>query len=356
MFQTMRKHFTDYFIPHHGNDHKPHMLRDASIVALLLVTVLTFGFSVFQSLLIRTSSEFTAAVLPAVLVELANKDRDDVGLGGLTANPILENAARMKAEDMAEHGYFAHTSPAGLNPWYWFYRAGYDFVHAGENLAVNFVDSDDVADAWMDSPGHRANILNGNFTEVGIAAVPGTYKGKKTIFVVQLFGTPAPTSVGTVAQRTPVVQVPATAITPTVAGEQVTVASAPTEMYREVTVTQEFVPAQPQNTAGASVVEEQVTLSDMPQNLDNDPATAPAEKVASKISWWEKTLTQPRAFVKMVYFILGIALSCVIVLMLWHQVHRRHAREFLNGIGLLILLAVLLYLNYLLLASGHLIV
>lgn len=352
MLETMRKHLTDYFIPHGGNDHKPHMVRDASVVVLLLVVVLTFGFSVFQSLLIRTSTEFTAAVLPSVLVDLANEDREDEGLSQLTVNPVLAEAARMKAEDMAEYEYFAHTSPSGINPWYWFYRAGYEFVHAGENLAVNFVDSEDVEQAWMDSPGHRANILNGNFTEVGIAAVPGTYKGKKTIFVVQLFGTPAATSISGAVERTPVA---AAVENPQVAGEQVENVPAP-DMYREVTLTQEFVPSNPtQDVVGAAAQETQVAVSDAPQNVENEPATAPVEKV-SQASAWQEFLTQPRSIVKGVYFFIGALLLLVIVLMIWHQAHHRHAREFLHGVALLLLITLLLYLNFLLLSAGHLVV
>lgn len=348
----MRKHLTDYFIPHHGNDHKPHMVRDASIVVLLLVTVLTFGFSVFQSLLIRTSTEFSAAVLPAVLVDLANDDRENSGLSQLSVNPILEEAARMKAQDMAEKEYFAHTSPAGLNPWYWFYRAGYEFIHAGENLAVNFVDSEDVNRAWMDSPGHRANILNGNFTEVGIAAIPGTYKGKKTIYVVQMFGTPSPVAITTRINTTPSQEAPEAQV----AGEQADTVPAP-EMYREVALTQEFVPSQPeeQDVVGATAQETQTAVSDVPAGAAQEPAFAPVEKV-SQASLWQEFLTQPRVLVRAAYFIIGALLALVILLMIWHQVHRRHAREFLHGVALLLLVVLLSYLNYVLLSSGVLVV
>jgi len=195
----MRQHLKNYLIPHEGNGHKPHALREVSILALTLVVILLFGFSVFQAILVRTNEEFLAAVVPAVLVDLANKDRGDDGLNALAISPILEEAARMKAEDMSKNEYFAHVSPDGLEPWYWIYKAGYQFSKAGENLAVNFTDSKDVNHAWMNSPGHRANIMNSAFTEVGVAAVSGTYKGKKTIYIVQMFGTPGPVA-GVVAE------------------------------------------------------------------------------------------------------------------------------------------------------------
>jgi hypothetical protein len=345
----MRKHLKDYFIPHEGNDHKPHMVRDVSIVALTTVLVLTFGFSVFQALLIRTSVEFTAAVVPGVLVDLANKDREGDGLADLTVSPILEEAARMKAEHMAMNEYFAHTSPDGLNPWYWFYRAGYNFINAGENLAVNFVDSGDVEQAWMNSPGHRANIMNGSFTEIGIAAVPGHYKGKKTIFVVQLFGTPAQVATPAVAQVVSSLATPESVqevrgatvahVEPNTIVEPATSVEPVVEEAQDISLAQETVPAQGTNTAGASVKEE----------------VMPVERI-SYTNPWQKFLSQPRAVVRWGYIIIGLALALVTLLMVLYQVHRRHSREFSHGIALIILIVFLSYFNYLLLAKELLIV
>jgi hypothetical protein len=110
---------------------------------------------------------------------------------------LLTVAAQDKANDEATKGYFAHTSPQGLTPWYWFQQVGYNFDYAGENLAVNFSDSEDVTTAWMNSPEHRANILNTDFTQIGIAAAQGVYEGEPTTFVVEEFGTPAPAAAPT---------------------------------------------------------------------------------------------------------------------------------------------------------------
>ena len=127
---------------------------------------------------------------PDFLLELTNKDRALEGIGTLESDPLLEMAAHLKAKHMAENGYFAHVSPDGINPWYWFKEAGYDFVHAGENLAINFKDNVKLYEAWINSPGHKANIVNSNFTHIGIAKATGTYKGREATFVVQLFGRP----------------------------------------------------------------------------------------------------------------------------------------------------------------------
>ncbi len=179
-----------YFIPHQANDHRPHFLRKNALIGvvfLVFAVELAFFAYIFIS---HKKDSYLASVLPGVLVSLTNNNRADGGLGQLQTNPILEQAAQLKANDMAENGYFAHTSPDGKEPWFWLKQAGYAYSYAGENLAVNFVDSNEVTDAWMKSLLHRANIENNNYTEVGIAVASGVYKNKQTLFVVQFFGTP----------------------------------------------------------------------------------------------------------------------------------------------------------------------
>jgi hypothetical protein len=142
-------------------------------------------------------SPYVAAVISAVLVDLANADRAELELPELTTNPLLTAAAQAKADDMAAKGYFSHTTPEGYDSWHWFKQVGYDYRFAGENLAVNFSDSADVEAAWMASPTHRDNIVSPRYTEIGIATAVGMYEGRETVFVVQMFGMPkdaAPTA------------------------------------------------------------------------------------------------------------------------------------------------------------------
>lgn len=190
---------------------RPHpatkLLEATAIVIFTILIVGSFIVAAAYSRLVLQSEQM-AAVVSATLVDLANDDREARDLGALTINQTLVDAAQAKANDMAEKGYFAHTSPEGLGSWYWFSLVGYSFSHAGENLAVNFSDSENVENAWMESPTHRANIMNGNFTEIGIATAVGEYKGKKTTFVVQMFGTPravaaAPAPIRTVVPENP---------------------------------------------------------------------------------------------------------------------------------------------------------
>jgi len=131
---------------------------------------------------------FLSSVLPAILVDYANSDRVSQNVIPLRASSLLSEAAQLKAEDMAKRGYFSHAGPNGEKPWIWLDRVGYDYSTAGENLAVDFVDSKDINDAWMNSPLHKGNILKNDFQEIGVGVARGVYEGHNTIFVVQFFG------------------------------------------------------------------------------------------------------------------------------------------------------------------------
>lgn len=127
------------------------------------------------------------------IVKLGNQNRVAFGLANLKRNTVLEQAASLKAKDMAEKGYFSHVSSDGRNPWYWMDKVGYSFSYAGENLAVNFSSSQEIVKAWMASPGHKENLLNNNFAETGIGVYQGKFQGKDAVYVVQLLAKPFPT-------------------------------------------------------------------------------------------------------------------------------------------------------------------
>lgn len=185
----MKKTLNKYFVPQKKNNHKPHFLREKSVFVTAFMIVALFGLSKLGNYVVSNNT-YLASVQSAFLIDLANEDRKDAGVEELLINEKLTHAAQMKADDMAEKGYFAHVSPEGLTPWYWIGEAGYEYLYAGENLAVNFYDSEEVEDAWMNSPTHKANILSKNFKEIGIATAKGSYKGENSVFVVQMFGTP----------------------------------------------------------------------------------------------------------------------------------------------------------------------
>ena len=158
-------------------------------VALFFLLVFTLSFTnPISTFLAKGGDEMLSAVLPALLFDETNEARLEAGLSPLSEHEELNHAAQLKADHMAEYGYFAHYSPDGSSPWRWFREAGYDYAYAGENLAVRFSDSRRVVKAWLDSPSHRANILNEKYEHVGFATARGMYKGSETVFVVQLFG------------------------------------------------------------------------------------------------------------------------------------------------------------------------
>ncbi len=156
-----------------------------------------------------------AAVLPGAVVSLTNTARAQEGVALLTRNTKLDQAAQMKAEDMAKKGYYAHVAPDGTTPMHWVEKVGYSYLMVGENLVVNRDSAREVVEAFMGSSGHRANILRSDFTEIGVGVAEGTYKNKPATFIVQIFAKPrveAPKPSKVVVQATPVakVAVPAT--------------------------------------------------------------------------------------------------------------------------------------------------
>lgn len=189
MLNWLKKHF----IPHEGNNHRPHIFNKKNtrnfIVLIFFVEAFVFLIPILSHINMKGGM---ATVLPAVLADLTNEERSADNLQELSINEVLNQAAELKAEDMVSKGYFAHTSPEGLTPWYWLEKVGYKYQYAGENLAINFSDSKDVTEAWMNSPTHRANIIKDKYTEVGTGVAKGIYEGKETIFIAQVYANPLP--------------------------------------------------------------------------------------------------------------------------------------------------------------------
>jgi uncharacterized small protein (DUF1192 family) len=170
-------------------------LQRLSLSIMTVLALVTFLGANLHALLWQSSQWLVSTILPAVVVELTNEERIDTLARPLVRNELLDEAARLKAEHMAKNQYFAHFSPDGVSPWYWFDEAGYVYAHAGENLAIHFTDSAEMVEAWMNSPLHRQNIIDNKFTEIGVGTAKGEYEGYETVFVVQLFGAPAKSAV-----------------------------------------------------------------------------------------------------------------------------------------------------------------
>jgi hypothetical protein len=176
------------FLPVKENNYRPKFLESKLlfyyIVILILLKLIALPF-----LFYFPKSFLFADIAKNVLVKLINTNRASFGLPPLKENIALDKAAYLKAEDMLQKGYFSHQSPQGVSPWHWLKSAGYNYQLAGENLAVGFLDSEEVTQAWMNSPSHKKNILNPNYQEIGTAVVRGNFQGNETNLVVQFFGT-----------------------------------------------------------------------------------------------------------------------------------------------------------------------
>jgi len=120
-----------------------------------------------------------------------NAQRYRGGLPLLSTNDALSRTAATKLQDLFARQYFAHESPSGESVADLAKRAGYAYLAVGENLALgDFSTSRAVVEAWMDSPGHRKNILSETYSEIGIAAGRSYYDGRYTWIIVQAFGLP----------------------------------------------------------------------------------------------------------------------------------------------------------------------
>ena len=187
--QDSGKLIKDLFIPYDGNDHKPKSLRPKSLVAYILIAVMVkltvVGFLFFTY---PTPAEL-AAIVASKMIALINESRIEAGVEPLAENTNLVQFAQVKGEDMITRDYFAHDTPEGKRPWQWINRAEYDYVYAGENLAMDFTSAEVVHAAFMKSPSHRKNILNPNYKEAGIAVIDGELNGHATVLLVEFFGT-----------------------------------------------------------------------------------------------------------------------------------------------------------------------
>lgn len=155
------------------------------MVALLAQVVYSFASTGHASVLGSVSS-----IQAADLLADTNQARERQGLPDLSLNTQLSQAAFLKAQDMFKNNYWAHVSPTGVQPWKWFADVGYNYSYAGENLAKNYPSAQATVDAWMNSPEHRANILDTHYFDVGFAVVDGQLQGQSTTLVVALYGAP----------------------------------------------------------------------------------------------------------------------------------------------------------------------
>ncbi len=320
--------FKKFFIPHIGNDFRPHILREVSILVISSIAILLFVASHSTTV---WSDIFRAAVLPTVLVDETNENRIYSNVGTLTINPLLEAAAQAKANDMAARGYFSHVTPDGATPWVFIKNAGYNFSFAGENLAVGFFESSDVTRAWLNSPSHRENLLNNRFSEIGIATAQGSYQGVETTFVVQMFGRPQINTDS--GQTTPIEKSEPIAPAPTVPQQ---VSGAETEIKKDNSAeVKEFVE---ENFVAIASDDEAQT----PTFAPNGAPAGEQERYASRLM---RLLASPRSTVNYIYLILAGLILLAVISSIFSEIGKQHPRHVLYGVVVLVVLFSLVYIN-----------
>lgn len=348
-FVTAFKHL---FIPHEHNEYKPHFFREVSVATIIIGSIFMLGFSAGSSFLIH-KTVLGASVTANVLVDLTNESRLAFNEDPLVRSPILDHAATLKADDMSTVGYFAHNSPTGVTPWHWFQEAGYTFLYAGENLAINFIDANEVRDAWLASPLHRANLLDVKFKEIGMATVSGVYKGSPSIYVVQMFGTPAK------AVRVAAISVATTTPSLVPAGEKKAETStnlATSSMKNNAILAQrpeikgEFagaVSVVTQPAAAVPVYEPIVTNSKLAvvKNNDNvEPVDSPKD-VQKYSAWYERFLFGGSYYVDIAYKVLIGLVFVALLTMILIEVRKQHWKHITYGLSLLLIISLCIIIN-----------
>lgn len=348
IFYLMVKKIKNTLLPTKHNDYIPHIMREWGI--LFLVVVILVVFIIGQSPVFYLGYN-QAAVLPSVLVDLTNSERVNSGLGGLAINPLLVASAQAKANDMANNGYFAHTSPAGKSPWYWFSQIGYSYRSAGENLAVGFFESEDVETAWMESLTHRANILSPKYSEIGIAVAKGTYQGVDVVFVVQHFGRPLISpSVGmpTLIEG----DEPMIASTPELGPEPIAVLSG-------AEVIQNSEPVDLGET-GREVILAMVNFKhetqsfvevDTPENFAGESEAVVLGNTQNYSSFITRLKADPSSLIGFIYFIIGLMLILIIKLIFMSEPQKDRFKYATYGFVALLLINIFWFLSSLGLAT-----
>jgi uncharacterized protein YkwD len=212
--------------PRRSNNHRARIIHPEGFLLLFLIAgAFTLGLKILSP---RTSLQssilgYSSSITSQKVIDETNAQRAKIGLSSLTPNEQLTQAAYAKAQDMFKEQYWAHYSPSGKSPWDFMRQQNYTYSVAGENLARDFIQPEDMMTAWMNSPTHKENIVNPRYNQIGIAVVNGVLQGVETTLVVQMFGTPRTgvTTVGEVpssARNVEVEQVPVPAAeTPVIA-------------------------------------------------------------------------------------------------------------------------------------------
>lgn len=325
-----------WFIPGTENDHKPHILRNKSILAFAIF-VLCLKLVVLSIFLYFPNSAYFSAITTNNLINLINQSRQENGLPPLTVNDELTQSAYLKARDLLEQGYFAHTSPQGISPWYWFKQVNYNYQYAGENLAIDFVDAESLHKALLESPTHRTNLLNSKYKEVGIAVLAGNFNGKKTTVAVQHFGS----QFEKLAQATPTKPTQLTQPTP----------SQPTKPQPS------FAELESNNLASSRKTEKEPILTPEEEKIENQVFATTQEKIKEfeKFATDTQTKKGPKILgtlieksdqiTKNIYIYALLFIGLALLLNIFIKFEVQHRELIINGLLVIVLLILLILIK-----------
>lgn len=286
----------------------------------LPVIALVVGSLIFGSIspAARTNNPATLAYATEMsassLLAATNQERANNGLGPLTINSKLNSSAQSKANDMVARDYWAHNTPDGQEPWIFFDAAGYQYQKAGENLAYGFATSSATVTGWMNSPSHRANMLDSGYTEVGFGFTNGpnfVSTGNETVVVAHYAKplnvtppppAPAPAPAPTPAQSKPQ-SLPAQSSNPT---------PAPAPPAAEQPAPE---PALTEDVATPSAEQNNAPASDQPITSD---APVPNKTVSTNITRLQQLTNGKAPWSALV--LSGITLAVVVIWLIKHAI------------------------------------
>lgn len=292
------------------------------VIALVVASMIFGGVNPRSS---QRSSPATLAyateMSASALLASTNAQRASNGLSALSINSKLSSSAQSKANDMVSRDYWSHNSPDGQEPWVFFDAAGYNYQKAGENLAYGFSTSDATVIGWMNSPSHRANMLDTTYTEVGFGFTNSSNfvgTGQETI-VVAHYAQP-------VAVAAPVPPAPEPTPTPEPTQPAAQPQSLPANTQSEqktpapATVEEQAAPADVESAPEETVADTEVTQKE--DTLVNQPVTSETpvpENVPSKnitrLQWltggkapWSALLLSTIAFIIVIVWLIKHAI------------------------------------------------
>src|SRR3989339_115357 len=213
-WQEIAKKSRTFFLPQEDNNYHPYVLHGERLwfyaTSAILVKLVVVVFVVLLPVAAWLTPDLMSQESKRI-VALTNDFRASLQLEPLQESAVLNQAAYNKAQDMLVQQYFAHLGPDGKRVSSWLKNAGYDYLMAGENLAIGFASADEVVEAWKNSPTHYANLVDPVWQDIGVGMASGLYNQVDTTLVAQFFGRPRPAPVAPVVVKDVVVPSPAPA-------------------------------------------------------------------------------------------------------------------------------------------------